>query len=111
MLVDLARNDVNRVCDPLSTRVDKLMVVQKVRAFRPNRDYRGSCDELPCDDIKSNAMISNPRSMLIALETSFRTCSTWSRRCQGCCDLARRDSTRSAPFSQLVSSALRNLEV
>jgi hypothetical protein len=26
MLVDLARNDVNRVCDPLSTRVDKLMV-------------------------------------------------------------------------------------
>ena len=29
MLVDLARNDVNRVCDPLSTRVDKLMVVQK----------------------------------------------------------------------------------
>lgn len=31
MLVDLARNDVNRVCDPLTTRVDKLMVVQKVR--------------------------------------------------------------------------------
>jgi hypothetical protein len=30
MLVDLARNDVNRVCDPLTTRVDKLMVVQKV---------------------------------------------------------------------------------
>jgi anthranilate synthase component 1 len=30
MLVDLARNDVNRVCDPLGTRVDKLMVVQKV---------------------------------------------------------------------------------
>lgn len=29
MLVDLARNDVNRVCDPLSTRVDRLMVVQK----------------------------------------------------------------------------------
>lgn len=29
MLVDLARNDVNRVCDPLSTRVDQLMVVQK----------------------------------------------------------------------------------
>ncbi|EGP87721.1 unnamed protein product [Zymoseptoria tritici ST99CH_3D1] len=29
MLVDLARNDVNRVCDPRSTRVDKLMVVQK----------------------------------------------------------------------------------
>lgn len=29
MLVDLARNDVNRVCDPLSTRVDKLMVVQR----------------------------------------------------------------------------------
>ena len=50
MLVDLARNDVNRVCDPLSTRVDKLMVVQKVS--RPNRDYRGSCAELPCDDIK-----------------------------------------------------------
>ncbi|OCK85705.1 anthranilate synthase-like protein component I [Lepidopterella palustris CBS 459.81] len=29
MLVDLARNDVNRVCDPMSTRVDRLMVVQK----------------------------------------------------------------------------------
>ena len=29
MLVDLARNDVNRVCDPLSTRVDRLMVVEK----------------------------------------------------------------------------------
>lgn len=29
MLVDLARNDVNRVCDPLSTRVDRLMVTQK----------------------------------------------------------------------------------
>jgi hypothetical protein len=30
MLVDLARNDVNRVCDPLTVRVDQLMVVQKV---------------------------------------------------------------------------------
>ncbi|TKX24103.1 anthranilate synthase component 1 [Elsinoe australis] len=29
MLVDLARNDVNRVCDPLTTRVDKLMIVQR----------------------------------------------------------------------------------
>ncbi|SCU89085.1 LAMI_0D12354g1_1 [Lachancea mirantina] len=29
MLVDLARNDVNRVCDPLTTKVDKLMTVQK----------------------------------------------------------------------------------
>ncbi|GAM84519.1 hypothetical protein ANO11243_025150 [Dothideomycetidae sp. 11243] len=29
MLVDLARNDVNRVCDPLTTRVDKLMTVQR----------------------------------------------------------------------------------
>lgn len=29
MLVDLARNDVNRVCDPLTTRVDSLMQVQK----------------------------------------------------------------------------------
>ncbi|KAI9805453.1 MAG: anthranilate synthase component 1 [Sarcosagium campestre] len=29
MLVDLARNDINRVCDPLSTRVDKLMTVEK----------------------------------------------------------------------------------
>lgn len=29
MLVDLARNDVNRVCDPLSTRVDRLMMVEK----------------------------------------------------------------------------------
>lgn len=33
MLVDLARNDVNRVCDPLTTRVDKLMVVQKVHTL------------------------------------------------------------------------------
>jgi anthranilate synthase component 1 len=29
MLVDLARNDINRVCDPLSTRVDRLMIVQR----------------------------------------------------------------------------------
>ncbi|KAK5112157.1 hypothetical protein LTR62_004500 [Meristemomyces frigidus] len=29
MLVDLARNDVNRVCDPLTTKVEKLMVVQR----------------------------------------------------------------------------------
>lgn len=29
MLVDLARNDVNRVCDPLETRVDRLMVVER----------------------------------------------------------------------------------
>ena len=29
MLVDLARNDINRVCNPLTTRVDRLMVVQK----------------------------------------------------------------------------------
>lgn len=29
MLVDLARNDVNRICDPLTTRVDKLMEVQR----------------------------------------------------------------------------------
>ena len=29
MLVDLARNDINRVCDPTSTRVDRLMVVEK----------------------------------------------------------------------------------
>ena len=29
MLVDLARNDVNRVCDPLTTKVDRLMIVQK----------------------------------------------------------------------------------
>ncbi|OAX83120.1 anthranilate synthase component I [Emergomyces africanus] len=29
MLVDLARNDVNRVCDPVTTHVDRLMVVQK----------------------------------------------------------------------------------
>ncbi|OCL10536.1 anthranilate synthase-like protein component I [Glonium stellatum] len=38
MLVDLARNDVNRVCDPLSTRVDRLMVVQKVSGvLRPGK--------------------------------------------------------------------------
>ncbi len=29
MLVDLARNDVNRVCDAFSTRVDRLMVVER----------------------------------------------------------------------------------
>ena len=29
MLVDLARNDINRVCDPITTRVDRLMVVEK----------------------------------------------------------------------------------
>ncbi|SCU97827.1 LADA_0H08570g1_1 [Lachancea dasiensis] len=29
MLVDLARNDVNRVCNPLTTNVDKLLTVQK----------------------------------------------------------------------------------
>jgi anthranilate synthase component I len=29
MLVDLARNDINRVCHPLSTRVDRFMVVEK----------------------------------------------------------------------------------
>lgn len=29
MLVDLARNDINRVCDPFTTRVDRLMVVEK----------------------------------------------------------------------------------
>lgn len=29
MLVDLARNDINRVCEPLSTRTDRLMVVEK----------------------------------------------------------------------------------
>ena len=39
MLVDLARNDVNRVCDPLSTRVDRLMVVQKVRHLHRQPHY------------------------------------------------------------------------
>ncbi|KAK4948041.1 anthranilate synthase component 1 [Elasticomyces elasticus] len=29
MLVDLARNDVNRVCDPTTTRVDRLMTVER----------------------------------------------------------------------------------
>ncbi|EOO00508.1 putative anthranilate synthase component i protein [Phaeoacremonium minimum UCRPA7] len=29
MLVDLARNDVNRICDPRETRVDRLMVCEK----------------------------------------------------------------------------------
>ncbi|KZF20027.1 anthranilate synthase component 1 [Xylona heveae TC161] len=29
MLVDLARNDINRICDPLTTRVDRLMTVEK----------------------------------------------------------------------------------
>ncbi|ODQ66936.1 anthranilate synthase component [Nadsonia fulvescens var. elongata DSM 6958] len=29
MLVDLARNDINRVCDPMSTSVDRLMTVER----------------------------------------------------------------------------------
>jgi anthranilate synthase component 1 len=29
MLVDLARNDINRVCDPTTVKVDRLMVVEK----------------------------------------------------------------------------------
>lgn len=29
MLVDLARNDVNRICDPMTTNVDKLLTVQR----------------------------------------------------------------------------------
>lgn len=29
MLVDLARNDINRICDPLTTNVDKLLTIQK----------------------------------------------------------------------------------
>src|SRR5437868_13158475 len=29
MLVDLARNDVNRICDPLTTSVDRLMTVER----------------------------------------------------------------------------------
>lgn len=29
MLVDLARNDINRVCEPISTKMDRLMVVEK----------------------------------------------------------------------------------
>lgn len=29
MLVDLARNDINRICDPLTTKVDKLLTVQR----------------------------------------------------------------------------------
>jgi anthranilate synthase component 1 len=27
--VDLARNDINRVCDPMETRVDRFLIVQK----------------------------------------------------------------------------------
>lgn len=29
MLVDLARNDINRVCDPVTTTVDRLMTVER----------------------------------------------------------------------------------
>ena len=29
MLLDLARNDVNRVCDPATVKVEELMVLQK----------------------------------------------------------------------------------
>jgi anthranilate/para-aminobenzoate synthase component I len=53
MLVDLARNDVNRVCDPLTTRVDKLMVVQKVG---PYRHIRGSYDDAEYDEIQSKGL-------------------------------------------------------
>lgn len=35
MPVDLARNDVNYVCDPTTRRIDRLMVIQKVS---DNRD-------------------------------------------------------------------------
>lgn len=43
--------------------------------------------------------------MLIGVQTSFRTCSTWCPRFLGCCDLARRDSTRSARYFPPVSGA------
>lgn len=81
MLVDLARNDVNRVCDPLSTRVDKLMVVQKVRDW-----LRG---------VEKGAI-----GVLMA--SSFHMYSIWCRKCLGCCGRARRDSTRSDPSFQQV---------
>jgi len=46
MLVDLARNDVNRVCESTSTKVDKLMLVQKVKHARSDRANRARCDEV-----------------------------------------------------------------
>jgi hypothetical protein len=86
MLVDLARNDVNRVCDPLTTRVDRLMVVQKVRS---------SCGPIAiavqtCGPIDG----ADPRSS--------PTSSIWSPRSRACSGQARRDSMRSGPFFQLV---------
>lgn len=101
MLVDLARNDVNRVCDPLTTRVDKLMVVQKVKCFRPSRDRRMWCNEGRKRWSQSGNDDANE------METSFRTCSTWCRKYLAYCDLARRDSTRSARYFPLVSSATK----
>jgi hypothetical protein len=73
MLVDLARNDVNRVCDPLTCRVDQLMVVQKVYTIV---HYSQVGDANQC---------------------SSRTCNISSRRSLACSDQARHDSMLSAP--------------
>jgi len=82
MLVDLARNDVNRVCDPLSTRVDRLMVVQKV-----------------------SSTSSFPRRLTVAVSTecnSFRMCNILSQKSRAFFDRARRDLTRSVRSSRQV---------
>lgn len=77
MLVDLARNDINRVCDPLTCRVDHLMVVQKVCTWR--------------------------RCVLgigVANHCSSHTCSTSFRRCLVYCDRTRHASMPSGLSSQ-----------
>jgi hypothetical protein len=89
MLVDLARNDVNRVCDPLTTRVDKLMVVQKV--WYPVVAPIGSHGVIECSTWVN--------------KSSFRMSNTWFQKFRECCDLARRDSTPSAPSSLQVRHA------
>jgi anthranilate synthase component 1 len=76
MLVDLARNDVNRCCDPRTTRVDKLMVVQKVSLCLGCRPSIGP----------ANAQ-------------SSRTFNIWCRRSRAYYDRARRVLMPFAPSS------------
>lgn len=76
--MDLARNDINRVCDPLTCRVDRLMVVQKVR-FR-------------------NIRVADVMD-LTADERSFHMYNISCHRCPASYGQARRDSMRSVPFS------------
>jgi hypothetical protein len=71
MLVDLARNDVNRVCDPLSTRVDKLMVVQKVISQRRHRIHA------ECDPIKVGMLMDPVLACAAPCLRGVRRAATW----------------------------------